>query len=210
MSKFTDIFLPLLNRESDEEKRMNRDSNDNAIKQINQASWKPIEPILEQARILASDERERSKSAETKSAIYLAVLAAIVPLSAAIITDFSDLYSGWQLVILMSLFFFAMIYLAGALVWILKTLVVAGHDRVDVDELIRMEKNKYIEVKLCKAILKSVRYNRDLVNKKITNVKMAHEYLKRMLISFVLLLVLAGLMSIYPTLYEFFNPVMNC
>lgn len=169
-----------------------------------------IDPVLEQSRILALDEEDRRKTAETKASIYLVVLAAIAPLSATIIISFFNLFDGWQLVVLIILFLLSIAYLARAIIWIFGAIQLGGTYRVDVHNLLKLNNNKYIKVELCKEILKCVRNNWDIVNDKLTNVKMAHLFMKRMLISFVLLLTLAGLMSIYPTFHEFFTSLMNC
>ncbi|MDE0411539.1 MAG: hypothetical protein OXI37_04910, partial [Gammaproteobacteria bacterium] len=64
-----------------------KESDEKAIDQIERANWKPVDSILEEARQLALSEEDRRKSADTKAAIYLAVLAAVIPLSATLITD---------------------------------------------------------------------------------------------------------------------------
>lgn len=210
MSRLIDFFWPVLERESDERKRELKERYEEDINQIEQAHWDPIDPVMEQARILALDEEDRRKTAETKASIYLAVLAAIVPLSATIITGLSDLFSGWILVVLTVIFLFSIAYLVRAIFWIFGALQLAKTYRVDVNHLTKLKNDECIKVELCKEILKSVRNNWEVVNDKLTNVKMAHMFIKRMLISFVLLLILAGLLTIYPTFHEIFTSLKIC
>lgn len=210
MSRLIDFFWPVLERESDERKLELNESFEKDISQIEQAHWDPIDPVIEQARVLALDEDDRRKTAETKASIYLAVLAAIVPLSATIIIGLSDLFSGWILVFLTILFLVSIAYLARAIFWIFGALQLAETYRVDVNHLTKLKNSEGIKVELCKEILKSVRNNWEVVNDKLTNVKMAHMFIKRMLISFVLLLILAGLLTIYPTFHDIFTSLIIC
>lgn len=210
MSRLIDFFWPVLKRESDEAKRELNECCEEHINQIEKAHWDPIDPVLEQARVLALDEKDRRKTAETKASIYLAVLAAIVPLSATIVTGLSGLFGGWILVVLTSLFLISIAYLARAIFWIFGALQLEKTYRVDVHHLTKLKNDEGIKVELCKQILKSVRNNWDVVNDKLTNVKMAHMFIKRMLVSFVLLLILAGLLTIYPTVHEIFTSMKIC
>lgn len=201
MSKYSDIIWPRLDRGSEADRQKLKKSNEKAIDQIERANWKPIDLILEEARRLVLSEEERRKSADTKAAIYLAILAAVIPLSATLIKDLPTsfrTFESWQLVILIGLFVWTMCYLLAAGIWAFRTIGVSGHHRVDVDELVKLSNQKQVDVALCKEILKSVRNNRDLVNKKISLMIMAHEFLKRMFVSFILFLIWTGFMGVIP------------
>ena len=212
MSKFSDFFWPCLDRTSEADKRKLIESNEKAIAQIERAHWEPIDSVLEEARRLVLREEERRKSADTKATIYLAVLTAVIPLSAALIKDFSNFFltfGDWQLVILVPLFLLAMCYLLAAGIWAFRTIQVSVQYRVDVDELIKLDHHSQIDVALCREILKSVRNNRDTANEKISQMTMAHKFLKRMFVLFVLLLILVGLMTVYPLLHEVISSFTN-
>ena len=210
MSNLADFFWPVLERESEQQKCELKTSLNDDIEKIEKANWASIDPVLEQVRILALDEEDRRKTAETKASIYLAVLVAIAPLSATIMRGLSDVFQGWQLVFLTILFLLSIAYLARAISWIFGAIQLGGTHRVDVHHLLDLNNDEDIKSELCKEILKCVRNNWDIINDKLTNVKMAHLFMKRMLISFVLLLIFTGLMSIYPTIHELFSSLTNC
>ena len=210
MSNLTEFFWPVLERESEQQKQELTKKLKKEIEKIELANWGSIDPVLEQVRILALAEDDRRKTAETKASIYLAVLAAIAPLSATIIMGFSDLFKGWPLIVLTILFLISITYLARAIIWIFGAIQIGKIHRVDINNLLNLNNNEDIKFELCKEILKCVRKNWDIVNDKLTNVKMAHLFMKRMLISFVLLLIFAGLMSIYPTIHELYTSMMSC
>ena len=201
MSKYSDIIWPRLDRGSEADRHKLKKSNEKAIGQIERANWKPIDSILEEARRLALSEEERRKSADTKAAIYLAILAAVIPLSATLIKDLPTsfrTFEYWQLVIQIGLFVWTMCYLLAAGIWAFRTIQVSVQHRVDVDELVKLSNQKQVDVALCKEILKSVRNNRDTVNEKISRMIMAHRFLKHMFVSFILFLIWTGFMGVIP------------
>ena len=114
MNKFTEFFWPVLKRESDEEKCELKKNCNKDIKKIEHAHWDPIDPVLEQARILDLREEERNRIAETKAAIYIAALVALAPLSVTLIMDFFNLFQNKELVILIVSFILVMVYIVRA------------------------------------------------------------------------------------------------
>ena len=170
-------------------------STEKAIDQIKEAQWVPIDSILEEARRLTLQEQGRIKSTDTKAMIYLGALTAFVPLFASLTDEFSSSFQefeNWQILILVILFTITMLYLLAAGYWAFKTIQVRGFYRVDVDQLIQLNGSEQIDVALCKEILKSIRKNRDKVNNKVTSLIMAHEFLKRIFVSIILLLIWIG------------------
>lgn len=201
MSKYSDIIWPCLDRGSDADRYRLKESNEKAIYQIERANWKPIDSILEEARWLALSEEERRKSADTKATIYLAVLTAVIPLSATLIKDLPTsfrTFEYWQLGILIGLFVWTMCYLLAAGIWAFRTIQVSVQYRVDVDELVKLSNHNQVDAALCKEILKSVRNNRDTVNEKISRMIMAHKFLVRMFVSFILFLMWTGYLGVIP------------
>ena len=204
MSEFTDIFWPRLDPDTEVDRYKDEKRYIDDINKIEEAHWDPIEPVLEQARILDLREENRNKTAETKASIYLAALIAFSPLTATVIVQIYNSFQGWQLFILTFLFFLVVIYFMRAIFWALKAIKPAPVDRVDVIQLCDLYKNNKNAVVLCKNILKAVRTNWKFTNIKIDSVNMAHENLRCLLFSFVLLLIVAGSMKMYPMLHEFF------
>ena len=198
MSEFTDLFWPRLDPDTEADRRKDEERFIDDINKIEEAHWDPIEPILEQARILDLREENRKKTAETKASIYLAALIAFSPLTATLIVQIYNSFQGRQLFILTLLILLVVIYFMRTIFWALKVIKPAPVDRVDVIQLCDLSKNNKNAVVLCKKILKAVRTNWKFTNNKIDSVNMAHENLRCLFFSFVFLLILAGSMKIYP------------
>ena len=203
MCKIIEYVWPRLNRGSEATRRELVESTIRTIDQIERAQWNPIDSILEESRQLFRREEERRKYADTKATIYLAVLAAVVPLSATLVKAFFNAFhtfKDWQFVTLILLFLLGTVYLLAAGIWAFRAIKVSVHHRIDVEDFIKLNNSEKIDVTLCKELLKAVRNNREYVNEKTSRVIMAHEFLVRMFILYVVLLILVGLMTAYPLL----------
>ncbi|MBB3216830.1 hypothetical protein FHW72_001901 [Ochrobactrum sp. RC6B] len=182
-----DVFSPVQEEEMERRRIIDCD----AIRSAN--FGKKPEVFLEQARQLYAMETERRRGADTKASIYMAVIAAIVPMAASLITSFfdkpiSDKFSLYQL-ILVAECLVAVIYLLGAAYWSFKALQVSTHSRVDTPEMVKAAKSSMQpDVALAKELLLATRLNRDGVNKKTTDIIMAQSYMLRTFISFILLI----------------------
>ena len=198
MSEFTDLFWPRLDPDTEAVRREDEERYLDDINKIEEAHWDSIEPVLEQARILALREENRNKTADTKASIYIAALIAFSPLTATLIVQIYNSFQGWQLSILTLLILLVVIYFIRAIFWALNAIKVAPLGRVDVIELCNLNEKNRTEIVLCKEILKVVRKNWKFTNTKVDKVSMAHENLRCLFFSFVLLLILAGSMKIYP------------
>ncbi len=201
MNRIIELVWPRLNRSTNSDERELRKQIDKTIDDIEQAQWQPIDSILEESRELFRIEEGRRKSADTKATIYLAVLAAVVPLFATLTKEFfiaSQMFENWQIFTLIPIFMLGTLYLLVAGIWAFRAIKVAGYHRVEVEDLIKLSNKDDIDLSVCKELLKAVRRNREPVNEKITRVIMAHEFLVRMFISYVLLLILIGLMTVVP------------
>lgn len=119
------------------------------VGEIAVSRWKATSIVLDEIRSLAAREDERRKTAETKATIYLAVLAAIVPLSATIFkdqTEYLDQAHGWQIAVLAVILLFAVAYLLAAGVWTFRTIAVRGYKRVGVEALVRLKEKEETEL----------------------------------------------------------------
>jgi len=139
--------------------------------------------LLEEARELRDLENERKKAAETKASIYLAVIAAIIPVLASLVAgyheqEFGNSSTGFQATALV-LFIIGLAYLLASGFWAFRTLAVSMHFRVDVHDLISISEQSNPELALARELLHATSLNRDGVNQKTTYIKMAHEFLVR-------------------------------
>lgn len=159
---------------------------------IQKANWaNDTDVALEQARQLADQETERKRSAETKASIYLAVIAAIVPVLSSLLTDFfgkdfDNFPTAFQ-VISIILFVSGMIYLVTSGIWAFRTLAVSAHTRVDAVDIAKLWTESEPKAGLTKELLISTRLNHAGVNKKMDYIRMAHEFLLRTFLTFTAL-----------------------
>jgi hypothetical protein len=162
---------------------------------IKQTAWdKDGGEALEQARRLADQESERKKAAESKASIYLAVIAAIVPVLSSLLTDFfgesfNDYPRPFQVASIL-LFVLGMIYLVASGIWAFRTLAISSHTRVDAIDIAKA----WGEVKpvpaLIRELLISTRLNHAGANKKMDYIRLAHEFLLRTFLTFTVLFLL--------------------
>ena len=212
MRKYFDIVWPWLERPSDKERKARRRRDKADLERISRSVWKSVNIVLEECRALATREENRARSADARATIYLGVLAAVVPLAATIVRDFSsvlDSLDKWLVVALTMGFLLSMFYLMAAGIWVFRTLNVRAYRRVDVGELLKIKIHRDEEVALCREILRSVRESRNTVNEKITCMMMAHLFLVRMFVMFVLLVIAMGVVAILPLLQDL-TGVMLC
>ena len=200
LSKLREIIWPVLDLGTDEDRARKEEQHTNDLAAILRTRWKNQGVILEEARRLVLREDERRKTAETKATIYLAVLAAIVPLSLSFVKDLSAYFSTlshWQIIVLLGLLLVAIAYLFRAGIWIFRTIQVSIHDRVDVKELVELRSASDTELELCRKILTSVMRNNKYGNQKFTKLRMAHAFLLRTFIAFILIIVYVGAITVY-------------
>ena len=194
-----EIVWPCLDYGPPEEVEKRKKHVEEVVEDITEAKWKSESVILEEIRRLVAHEEERRKTAETKATIYLAVLAAIVPLSATIFGDLAgylDSLHDWQAAVLVLILLLALAYLLAAGVWTFRTIQVSGYRRVGVEDLVRLKGQEEVELALCRKLLRTVIENRNVVNDKVSKLLMAHAFLVRMFVVFVLLAVFPGAIAI--------------
>ena len=98
MCRIIESVWPRLDRVPEADRRKLRKLTVRTIDDIEKAQWQPIDSILEESRELFRREEGRRKSADTKATIYLAVLAAVVPLFATLAKEFfiaSHMFENW-------------------------------------------------------------------------------------------------------------------
>lgn len=210
MNKLIELFWPRLEPEPELDRLKRSSRLAETLAKIETVNWSDTPPVLEEARILAEREHQRSKSADAKATVYLGGLAAALPLTASLINyllGISELVSIWQFRALIALIILSMIYLLSTGRWALRTIQVRGHFRVDVDHLVALDGQKDTESAICKDILISVRKNWDGTNEKTTNLIMAHHFLLRTFFIFVIFIILLG---IFVTIQTMPVPTLVC
>ena len=200
LSKLREAIWPVLDAGTDRDGKLRREQNESLLEGIRTANWENKDVVLEEARRLITREDERRKTAETKATIYLAVLAAIVPILLSFVKDLSvyfDTLSDWQIILLLLLLFVAIAYLLCAGIWTFRTIQVSIHHRVDVKELVELSSTPDTVLELCRKILGSVKKNNEYVNQKVTNLRMAHAFLLRTFVGFVIIIVYVGVITVH-------------
>lgn len=159
---------------------------------VKASNWsKDSEVVLEESRRLFDAEVDRRKGADTKAGIYLAAITALIPVLVSLLpTLWSDKSSKWLGCLGLFIFFWAVACLLKAGAWAFRTLQVAGFAQLGPGELVKSWNKKTPKAALAKELSSAVLYNYPLVNKKVTGIKMTHEYLLRAFLSFAILLVL--------------------
>lgn len=145
---------------------------------------------LEESRRLFDAEVDRRKGADAKAGVYLAAITALIPVLVSLLpTLWSDKASKVLGLILLVVFAWAVAYLLRAGGWAFKTLKVVGFSQLGPGEIASSWKKPDPKEHLAKELSRAVLVNYPLVNKKISGIKMTHEYLMRALLSFSLLMV---------------------
>ncbi|KGD87665.1 hypothetical protein [Rhizobium sp. YS-1r] len=208
MTVFADLLWPRVPRLTAAQTEARNKEDDQDVAVIRAADWsQDTDLALEEARGLAAAEKERRVGAESKASIYLAAVAAVVPIALPICTafygeTFVKLPLPLQIVTLL-LFFATTAYLIGAAWWAFRTFRVSVHHRIDAVEYARIWSGKGLGARLVAELLIVTRLNRHMVNWKTTCVRQAHEFLLRVLISFTTLVVLVVSWQPILTLWKF-------
>lgn len=192
------ILWPTVGHLSTAELKQRKQKDDTDVAKIRSTDWEPEQAmILEEARHLATLEKERKASAETKASMYLAGVSATVTIGLPLCTSFyTDRYlklAPWQQVLSLSLFGLSLAYLLGAAWWSFRTFKVAPYHRVDAVEYADVWVDKKRKSKLVAELFVVTRLNRHMVNWKTTCVRQAHGFLLRSLASFTALVVVVVL-----------------
>lgn len=159
---------------------------------VQASNWsKDSEVVLEESRRLFDAEVDRRKGADAKAGIYLAAITALIPVLVSLLpTLWSDKSSKWLGCLGLFIFIWAVAYLLRAGAWAFRTLQVAGFAQLGPGELVKSWNKKTPKAALAKQLSSAVLHNYPLVNRKVSGIKMTHEYLLRAFLSFTILLVL--------------------
>lgn len=206
-----EAFWPHVRRETTTERAEETLARLSDLAAIKNCDWeKETEVALDQARLLAEQESDRKRSAENKASIYLAVIAAIVPVLASLLTDFfNDGFSALALAfrtISIILFVLGTLYLIMSGVWAFRTLSVSTHARVDAADLVAAWQMPKPSTRLISELLSATRYNRSGVNKKMDYIWLAQEFLLRTFLCFAALMVVIVMREPIQAMIEMFAP----
>jgi hypothetical protein len=159
---------------------------------INSANWeKSPASALEYASRIMDGELERRKSAEGKATTYLAVLAALVPVTLSIEAAEWDHKTGpapeWVRLMILIV---AVIYTGAAGWYAFRALQVAGVHVVGVYDLAQAWQGSNGQQKLAESTAKHIRASHAAINAKVTSIKVTHAHLIRAFLFFIALLLL--------------------
>lgn len=126
--------------------------------------------VLDEARRLHDIEQERRNTADTKSAMYLTIVVALI----AFFSSLTPTFEVSTPLILIFTFTISLIQLLRCGIWSLKALKVTGYAILDWRLLLNKTSGKQFESILIKEHLCSLRYNYDLNNNKVTKVNMSY------------------------------------
>jgi len=144
--------------------------------------------VLAEAQRIVDAEAERRQSADNKAAIYLAAIAAALPLLASTETVFWDQAVGQAPPWLTAVPMLATVaYLGAAGLWAVRVLRVSSFSRVDVEDIVNLQ-GAGAAKKLALEHLKAAYASRDSTNAKISSLKMTHEFVLRAAVAFALIL----------------------
>lgn len=192
------FFWPHFDKETEAQKAEKKESRDHDVAAIRAAAWSSNAAVaLEEAKNLAEQESERKKGAENKASIFLAVIAAVVPVLASLSTDFfGDGFASRSLAfraVTLVLLGLGMLYLLNSGIWAFRTFKVSTLYRVDTPDYVKIWSAPSPEENLASEIFAATRLNRDTVNWKVSCIRQAHEFLIRAFVWFsILMLTIVG------------------
>lgn len=159
---------------------------------IASAKWeKSPGSALEQASRIMDAELERRKSAEGKATTYLAVLAALVPVTLSIEAAEWDQKTGpapeW---VRLTILIIAVIYTGAAGWYAFKALQVSGIHVIGVYDLAKAWQGSNGQQRLAESTAKHIQASHRAINAKVTSIKVTHAHLIRAFFFFIVLLLL--------------------
>lgn len=182
---------------------------------VRNAEWaQHAEVAIEEARRLFDAEQERRRGADNKAGIYLAAITALIPVLASVLPalwkdDIDKVFAGVSLLI----FAAALSYLLRAGLWAFNTLRVSGFSQLDPVDIVESGEGNP-QQHLGKRLLQCVCLNMEGTNKKVSCIKMTHEFLLRSFLSFV---AFVSVQAIWPgsawaleRLYAKISPLLIC
>ncbi|TLX70043.1 hypothetical protein FAS41_29295 [Pseudomonas nicosulfuronedens] len=153
---------------------------------VKDATWSDhCEVALEESRRLFDAEQERRRGADNKAGIYLAAITALIPVLASVLPNLwkdgiDKVFASVSLLI----FAGALSYLLRAGLWAFSTIRVSGFAQLGPADIAASWDNGNPQQQLTKHLLLSVDFNMEGTNKKVSCIKMTHEFLLRSFVSF--------------------------
>jgi hypothetical protein len=152
---------------------------------------KERETALDEARRIADMEEDRRRGSDQKASTYLAVVATLVPLLVTLATAVWDKKVGsapiWLNVLTLTA---SVIYVSAAGVWAFRVLQVSVSYRIGVRDVADAWSGNQPVQNITRTTLRCARLNQNGINKKVTAIKFAHEFLLRAFLTFSILLML--------------------
>jgi hypothetical protein len=136
--------------------------------------------FLDAARRVLDEETQRKASADTRATAFIAAIATLIPLMTwALGSSPPACERGIPCIAWAAVFTVAVIYLARAALWSLRTLAVANYHVIGVNDLVRIsgKNKKQATTELIKKTLFCARKNQDTINAKLTDIKIAQRCL---------------------------------
>lgn len=166
--------------------------NDSTEALINSARWdKSPASALEQAARIVDSEHERRRTAERKATTYLAVLAALVPVTLSIQAAEWDNKTGpapqWLRLLILVI---AVTYTAAAGWNAFKALQVAGIHVIGVHDLAKAWQGSDGPKNLAQSTAFHILASHSAINAKVTSIKVTHAHLIRAFFFFIILLLI--------------------
>jgi hypothetical protein len=154
---------------------------DQDVQRINNTSFAADRTLaIAQAHRIEQDEEDRRRTADAKASNFLLVLAALVPLLTYLETSIWEAKVGTApRPISLLVLFIAIAYLAAAAFWALKTISGGVYHRIGVGDLVTEIAQKHPKENLAKQTLINARRNQNVINSKVSRVKMTHEFMLR-------------------------------
>lgn len=176
---FFDLVWPRPDKETAAERAKYTQEDKESIERIKdwQGNADPdINLYLDAARRVVDEENQRKSSADTRATAFIAAIATLIPLMTwALGSSPPACERGLPCIVWATVFTVAVVYLSRAALWSLRTLAVANYYVIGVEDLVQMnrEKKGTATKELIKKTLLVARKNRDTINGKLTDIKIA-------------------------------------
>src|SRR3569833_611819 len=206
--KIVEFFWPTLWPQKAEDIRAEAADRADTISDISTQSWAvETDTALSEARRVTDAEADRRKSTDSKAAAYLSVTGGLT----TILMSFTPaiLTSKYQISLRICcaiLLLAAISYLSAGGIWAFTTLRVTETVRVDVFEILARWGTRTPKTGLIKDFLQAARLNHDIVNRKVTRLKMTEAFLVRAFATVALLVVVQLLWPAGSYIFRLFNP----
>lgn len=148
---------------------------------------KNAELAMEIATRLHDDEVRRRQSADTKAALYLAFLAAVIPVIGTLRPAISTEFRGTLIALDAVLFFLALIYILRAGWFSAKALATSRVVSISDGDLLAALRTKNARAMMASKLIEATLLNYSLNNRKITYVNLTQKHIFRAFVSILLI-----------------------